>query len=173
VNITNGNIFFTDSGPFGDTGLHNPTGSLFTISNSPSGQILKPICLGNLAYPAGLAVTGDGQFIYVAETCMNRVLRFHQSPPGVYHASVFHQLSGGVGPSCLALDKNENLYIGQYDVRECSGEGTVYVLSNTGKLVSTITTSGPEISGIAINANKVYITEKSTGSISVTDCPNL
>ena len=47
----------------------------------------------------------------------NRVLRFFQQPGGVYHASVFHQLSGGVGPCCLALDAQGNLYVGQYDVK--------------------------------------------------------
>jgi len=63
--INNGDIYFTDSGSFGETGLHSATGSLFTISNSPSGQILKPISLGNLAYPAGIAVTADGKFMLV------------------------------------------------------------------------------------------------------------
>lgn len=48
----------------------------------------------------------------------NRVLRFFQQPAGVYHSSVFHQFSGGVGPSCLAIDNgNGNLYVGHYEVR--------------------------------------------------------
>jgi hypothetical protein len=47
----------------------------------------------------------------------NRVLRFFQQPSGVFHASVFHQLSGGVGPSCLAIDAQGNLYVGIYDVK--------------------------------------------------------
>ena len=45
----NGDVFFTDSGPFGETGLQAPEGSLFVISNTPNGQMLKPISLGNLA----------------------------------------------------------------------------------------------------------------------------
>ena len=63
IYIQNGDIFFTDSGAFGETGLHSPTGSLFIISNSPNGQILKPISLGNLAYPSGIAVSSDGKFM--------------------------------------------------------------------------------------------------------------
>lgn len=47
----------------------------------------------------------------------NRVLRFFQQPAGVYHASVFYQFTGGVGPSCLALDAHGNLYVGIYDVK--------------------------------------------------------
>lgn len=63
VAIANGDIFFTDSGSFGETGLHNPSGSLFTISNSPSGQILKPISLNNLAYPTGIAASTNGKLM--------------------------------------------------------------------------------------------------------------
>jgi len=166
IKIVNGDVFFTDSGAFGETGFHSKSGSLFTICNTPSGQILKPISLGNLASPSGIAVTPDGKFIYVAEMMMNRVLRFFQQPAGVYHGSVFYQLSGGVGPTSLALDKQGSLYIGQYDVKESTSEGTVLVVSNTGKLTSTITTTGPEISGLAINnEGTLFITEKSTGTI--------
>mmetsp|Transcript_10287 Transcript_10287/g.16849 ORF Transcript_10287/g.16849 Transcript_10287/m.16849 type:complete len:285 (-) Transcript_10287:242-1096(-) len=165
INITNGDIFFTDSGSFGETGLHARAGSLFTISNSPSGQILKPIALETLAYPAGIAVSHDGKFIYVAEMMANRILRFFQQPQGVYHASVFHQMSGGVGPCCLALDEQGNLYAGQYDVKESAAEGVVHILSPAGKSLGHIQTTGPEISGLAINEGTLYITEKSTGSI--------
>ena len=56
-------------------------------------------------------------FRYVAEQMRNRVLRFFQRPEGVYHGSVFHQLSGGVGPSCLALDEQGVLYIGQFEIK--------------------------------------------------------
>lgn len=51
----------------------------------------------------------------------NRVLRFFKKPGGHYHGSVFFQLSGGVGPSCLTLDAQGSLYIGQFETR-----GTVH-----------------------------------------------
>ena len=60
---SNGNLYFTDSGPLGETSFQKPEGSLFVISNSPSGQILKPISLGNLAGPTGIAVSPDGMFM--------------------------------------------------------------------------------------------------------------
>ncbi len=56
-------IYFTDSGPLGETGLHSPSGSLFCISNSPNGQLLKPLSLGNLANPSGIAASPDGNFM--------------------------------------------------------------------------------------------------------------
>jgi len=165
IAVADGDIFFTDSGAFGETGLHSPTGSIFTIANSPSGQVLKPVSLGNLAYPSGIAVTKDKKFIYVAETMNNRILRFFQQPAGVYHGSVFYQLAGGVGPMALTLDQNGTLYVGQYDVKDSSAEGSVFAISPAGKLLKTITVAGAEVSGLAISNDTLYITEKSAGSI--------
>jgi hypothetical protein len=58
-----GIVYFTDSGPMGETGLHSPKGSLYLISNGPSGQTLQAISHGNLAGPTGVAVTSDGMFM--------------------------------------------------------------------------------------------------------------
>jgi sugar lactone lactonase YvrE len=65
VQDARGNLFFTDSGPFGETGLELPRGSLFAIMNSSSGQILKPISLESLAYPSGVTVSPNGKFMSV------------------------------------------------------------------------------------------------------------
>ena len=81
----------------------------------------------------------------------NRILRFFQQPAGVYHGSVFYQLSGGVGPSSIVLDHATNqLVVAQYDVRDSTSEGTILILSSSGKLVRSIATNGPEISGLTI-----------------------
>jgi sugar lactone lactonase YvrE len=58
-----GVILFTDSGPVGETGLHNPTGSIFMISVGPGGQTLKPIILEKLAYPSGIAISPNNKFM--------------------------------------------------------------------------------------------------------------
>ena len=58
-----GNVYFTDSGPMGETGLHSPKGSLYLISSGPSGQALQAISHENLAGPTGVAVTSDGLFM--------------------------------------------------------------------------------------------------------------
>jgi hypothetical protein len=46
----------------------------------------------------------------------NRIIRYFQKPEGVYHGSVFYQLSGSVGPSAIACDKKGNIYVAQYEV---------------------------------------------------------
>ena len=60
------NMFFTDSGPFGESTLSSPRGSLFAVVESPDGgQVLKPIALESLAHPAGLCLSPDGACMYV------------------------------------------------------------------------------------------------------------
>lgn len=96
----NNSLFFTDSGPLGETNLENPTGSVYAIDLAVS--MLKPIIYGKLAHPCGLALAPNENILYVAETLMNRVLRVVIHSSGVYHTSVFHQFSGRLGPTALA-----------------------------------------------------------------------
>lgn len=81
-------LYFTDSGPLGETGLDNPQGSIFAIDLGVS--MLKPVIVGKLANPSGIAITQDEKAIFVAETSMNRILRVVNHASGVYHTSVFH-----------------------------------------------------------------------------------
>lgn len=80
-------LFFTDSGPLGQTSLESPNGSLFAVDLSVS--LLKPVVYNKLAYPSGLALDRDEKNIYVSETYMNRILRVCLHSSGVYHTSVF------------------------------------------------------------------------------------
>lgn len=59
---------------------------------------------------------------YVAEMMTNRILRLVQRPAGIFHASVFFQFSGGVGPSAIVCDRDRRgiLYVARFDVKECS-----------------------------------------------------
>mgnify|MGYP006088900563 CR=1 FL=1 len=97
----NNSLFFTDSGPMGESSIENPTGSLFVIDLSVS--MLKPIIFGKLAHPCGLALSLTENVLYVAETLNNRVLRVVCHSSGNYHTSVFHQFSGRLGPTSLAI----------------------------------------------------------------------
>ena len=48
-----GNMYFTDSGPFGETTLQQPNGSLYCITTQ---QILRPILYECLAHPSAVTV---------------------------------------------------------------------------------------------------------------------
>lgn len=120
-------LYFTDSGPLGETTLEKPHGSVFSISTSASGgQILRPLALKCLAHPCGVATTlADPTVVYVVEMMQNRVLRLSQRPGGggAYHMSVFHQFVGGMGPSCVACDATGRVFVGHYDFAGTSSGG--------------------------------------------------
>jgi len=84
----NNALFFTDSGPLGESSLENPTGSIFAIDLGVS--MLKPIIYGKLAHPCGVALSPNENVLYVAETLANRIIRIVIHSSGVYHTSVFH-----------------------------------------------------------------------------------
>ena len=109
----NNSLFFTDSGPMGESSVENPCGSIFAIDLSVS--MLKPICYGKLAHPCGLALNPAENILYVSETLNNRILRVVIHSSGVYHTSVFHQFSGRLGPTALAVNPAGQIYVARYD----------------------------------------------------------
>ena len=98
----NNSLFFTDSGPLGESNIENPEGSIFAIDLGVS--MLKPIIYGKLAHPCGVALSPNEDVLYVAETLANRVLRVVIHSSGVFHTSVFHQFSGRLGPTAIAVN---------------------------------------------------------------------
>jgi len=162
---TSGMLYFTDSGPFGETSMQNPRGSVFAIN--PATQLLIPLCLHTLAHPCGLALSPDEKNIFVAETGMNRVLRFSQHPPGVFHCSVFYQLSGRFGPTALAMRKTGELFVAHYDFAENCDNGKILVIDPEGELTGTILVPGPEVTGLCVTPDQKHliIAEKSTTAL--------
>jgi len=160
-----GMLYFTDSGPFGETSLQNPRGSVFAIS--PSTQLLIPLCLNTLAHPCGVALSPDEKNIYVAETAMNRILRFSQHPPGVFHCSVFHQLCGRFGPTALAVGAGGDIFVAHFDFAENALDGRIVTLDAEGEVQSLIVVPGPEITGLCLTPDQRYllIAERSTTSL--------
>ncbi|CAJ1382037.1 unnamed protein product [Effrenium voratum] len=150
-----GMLYFTDSGPLGETSLQNPRGSVFAIS--PSTQLLIPLCLNTLAHPCGVALSPDEKNIYVAETAMNRILRFTQHPPQVFHCSVFCQLSGRFGPTALAVSAAGDLYVAHFDFADNVDTGRVVVLNPEGEVKGVISIPGPEITGLCISPDQRYL----------------
>lgn len=160
-----GMLYFTDSGPFGESSLQNPRGSVFAIN--PGTQILIPLCLNTLAHPCGVALSPDERNLYVAETAANRVLRFTQKPPGVYHCSVFHQLSGRFGPTALAVSSSGDVFVAHFDFAENAENGRVLVIDADGEVSAIMSVPGPEITGLRLTPDQRYllVTERSSCSV--------
>jgi DNA-binding beta-propeller fold protein YncE len=162
-------LFFTDSGPLGESSIETPSGSIFAIDLSVS--MLKPVIYNKLAHPSGLALNLSENCVYVAETLMNRVLRIVIHSSGVYHTSVFHQFSGRLGPTALAVSPaTGQLYVARYDFSECSKNGVISVLNGeTGAVESElIVADSSEITGLYFDKTTddiLYATESSTNSL--------
>ena len=127
----NNSLFFTDSGPMGESNLENPCGSIFAIDLGVS--MLKPIVYGKLALPSGLALSPNENILYVAETLLNRILRVVIHSSGVYHTSVFYQFSGRLGPTALAVSPSGQLYVARFDFAEASSNGLISIISDSGE----------------------------------------
>ncbi|CAD7972129.1 unnamed protein product [Amoebophrya sp. A120] len=160
-----GLLYFTDSGPLGETSVQNPKGSVFAIN--PATQLLIPLAYNCLAYPSGIALTADEKVLYVAETSMNRVLRFTQSPPGVYHCTVFHQLSGRFGPTALAVSSTGDLFVSHFDFVDNTENGRIVVIDPEGEVTAIMSVPGPEITGLCLTPDERFllITEGSGNSL--------
>jgi sugar lactone lactonase YvrE len=163
----NNALFFTDSGPLGETSLENASGSVFAIDLGVS--MLKPVIYNKLAYPSGLAMSLDENVIYVSETYANRILRIVCHSSGVYHTSVFHQFSGRLGPTALAMHQSGRLYVARYDFNECSKNGVISILNENGELEGELMVAEcPEITGLyfsKVQDDILYATESTTNSL--------
>jgi sugar lactone lactonase YvrE len=136
----NNMLFFTDSGPMGETTIDNPGGSIFAIDLSVS--MLKPVLVNKLAYPCGIALSPEEKVLYVAETYKNRILKTVIHSEGVFHTSVFYQFSGRFGPTALAIDPNGNLYVARFDFTDVSEEGIITILNPSGEIENHLSING-------------------------------
>lgn len=166
VEPSTGELVFTDSGAFGDTGLSNRRGAVYRTVNGRR-QVVA-VVPPSLAYPAGVAVAPDGS-IFVCELCANRVLRLAPRPAGVFHASVFLQLSGYFGPMFIAINpSNSDVYVSRFDIKP-PVEGKqptchVSVFGPNGDEKGTVTVPGAAIDGLCCDdaGSRLFIVQSNT-----------
>lgn len=148
-----GQLFFTDPGPFGETGIDRARGSVYVITGQGGNKMLRPILQEAAAQPTGIAINAEDSCLYVAELSNNRLLRAVQRPANVWHFSVFHQFAGKLGPSSVVCDAGRGLiYVARTDLKEVSTAGVVSVLNAEGELLKDITLPGyPELTGLCLS----------------------
>lgn len=93
-------------------------GGVYRITKESNYQVIVPFQL-ELRTPNGLAFSPDGTALWVAETCMNRILKFGVAEDGTVKtgfldACVVYQGQGTAGPDSMRIDKEGNIYQAYY-----------------------------------------------------------
>ena len=153
-----GGLYFTE--PMGSSATH-PVGRVFYLpANSKEPELFAE----NIAYPNGVAISADGQRVYISEFDKNRVLsvpskKAKESPETPF---VFGQFEGGIGPDGLAVDAEGNLYVAHFQA------GEIVVLDASGFKYGTIRLpedAGTFTTNLAFHNGYLYITESSKNEV--------
>jgi sugar lactone lactonase YvrE len=155
-----GGIYFTASGDQGPV----IDGKVFYIA--PDGTITQAAL--DLHNANGLAVSNDGQILYVVETEDNRLLQFKIGPDGALSdRRVFLNLDDMTGhvthiwPDGVKIDAKGEIYIGQSprDVKAPLA-GEIFVVDAGGKSLRTITLPSPQVPNFAFSPDDktLYVT---------------
>jgi gluconolactonase len=154
-----GTLYFTD--PFGSS-LSNPVGCVYAVA--PDGTV--SLVARDLAFPNGLAVTGDGLTLIVGETHTGILHRYglgsaaryaEQAPLAVL--SPASPEPDEAGPDGMAFGDDGNLYIAHY------GTGLVRVVGPEGAIVAGLPSGGRTPTNVAFRERSLYVTEGQGGSI--------
>jgi sugar lactone lactonase YvrE len=154
-----GGLYFTE--PYGSSAL-DADGRVFYLP--PGENAALAVAADGLAFPNGIALSADGNNLYVGEYANKRVL----SIPSVRSTNAFdvpHVVAyteGGVGPDGIALDVDGNLYAAIFqggEVRVIGADRFAY-----GSIVLP-EGAGTFVTNIAFNGDFLYITEASQGVI--------
>lgn len=152
----NGGVYFTASGPW-DPALI--VGKLYR--RDAEGTVRE--VANDLHYPNGVAVSGDGKRLYVAETYAWRVISFAIGADGALSdRRVFALLSDVLagngarkyGPDAVRVDKAGNVFVGLYE------GGGFAVLSPDAKLLAQVDLPAPHDPNLAItpDGKSIYVT---------------
>ncbi|MCO5220148.1 MAG: SMP-30/gluconolactonase/LRE family protein [Thermomicrobiales bacterium] len=155
-----GNVYFSD--PW-ETSAANPVGGFYRYTIDGELQQLDT----GLAFPNGVALTHDGQFVMLAETYRDRILRYRIDPDGaVGPREVWANTSQPSGGDGMAFAEDGNLYVAHH------GAGAVDIFDPTGKQVGSISVPGKSTTNCAFggpNRKTLVITECETGSLYAID----
>jgi gluconolactonase len=155
---SNGDIYFTDQG---QTGLHDPTGRVYRLS---AGGRLDCLIDSGIS-PNGLVLDPAEAVLFVAMTRDNAVWRLpFMKDRSVSKVGRFCSTFGSSGPDGITMDKAGRLFVAHASL------GHVFVFAPNGELIARIKScAGATCTNVAINGDRLFITESSTGTVMVAD----
>ncbi|WP_419962349.1 SMP-30/gluconolactonase/LRE family protein [Psychrobacillus sp. BM2] len=147
-----GGIYFTE--PMGSSAT-KPIGRVFYLP--PDGSELQ-LFQENIAYPNGIALSADGQRVYISEFAKNQIISVPSKNAKDQRETsfVFGQFEGGIGPDGLAVDTKGNLYVAHFQA------GEIVVLDASGFKYGTIRLpkdAGTFTTNLTFHNGYLYVTE--------------
>ena len=152
-----GGVYFTE--PYG-SGALKPDGRLFYLP--PGANAKLQLVAGNLAFPNGVVLTGDGNTLLVGEYALKRItsLPTPSSPNDFDTSSVWATTSGGVGPDGMLVLADGTLLAANFDA------GELLAFDSKGRPLGTIPVpAGPRVTNMALRDDWLYVTEGSSGEV--------
>lgn len=147
-----GGVYFTD--PTGSNAF-NPIGRVFYLAPDAA---RAELLLNGLAYPNGIALSANGQRVYIAEFGVNRIVSVpsKKAKNKLEPPFVFANLEGGVGPDGLAVDSDGNIYAAHL------GAGEIVVLDSDGFSYGALRlpeSAGKGATNVALHGGYLYAVE--------------
>lgn len=85
----------------------------------------------------------------MCETLNNRVLRFYVNKHKNYIFTVFHQFSGKLGPTAIATNHDDFVFVSKYEYIDICSEGEIAILNPKGQCIRSLILPGySEINGL-------------------------
>ena len=148
-----GGVYVTD--PYG-SGILHPTGRVYYL---PPGEKRVSKVLDNIAFPNGIALSPDGEILYVTEFSAKRVIAASVVQPGLISPELTYvvaNLTDGAGPDGMTVDSNGTLFVAEYNGKE------IFVINAENTILGTLRLpeeAGPGTTNVALHDGYLYITE--------------
>ncbi len=155
----NGGLYFTDPS---NSNAVNPVGRVYYLPPESGAKV--QLHVSGLAYPNGIALSADGQRVYIAEFALNRII----SAPTVNATNklepkfLFANLEGILGPDGLAVDSAGNVYAAQM------GSGQVRIIDPKGFAIGVLHApkdAGYFTTNLAFHGGYLYVTESTKNEV--------
>ncbi|MFP5108426.1 SMP-30/gluconolactonase/LRE family protein [Neobacillus sp. C211] len=153
-----GGLYFTE--PMGSSAT-KPTGRVFYLPPNSKEPVLFQ---EGIAYPNGIAISANGQRVYISEFATNRIISVPSKNAKDARETpfVFGQFEGGIGPDGLAVDTEGNLYVAHFQA------GEIVVLDASGFKYGTIRLpkdEGTFTTNLTFHNGYLYVTESSKNEV--------
>lgn len=147
-----GGLYFTE--PMGSSAT-KPIGRVFYLPPNSEEPVLFQ---EGIAYPNGIAISANGQRVYISEFATNRIISVPSKNAKDARETpfVFGQFEGGIGPDGLAVDTEGNLYVAHFQA------GEIVVLDASGFKYGTIRLpkdEGTFTTNLTFHNGYLYVTE--------------